>query len=238
MKASLFIVLQVQVYRFDFLWKRSITEFMKILESQAVNCENFFPEGKGGNTKSEIPIKLLILLRAFPSFYEWTSLKAWSSPLRLSGQVPVFSSQVSHVPWPRFTAVEAGVEVSHPDIEEGEEEDDHQNADDSAVHFSELPSRSKVLIRLLLDLKLLQPGACSGACEDILEPIWTSLRLEAGAGRLNIELVWSWPWPHACLFWAGPSPPSHQLAPAFFPREQSWTEAVLLHLTLLSRLFN
>ena len=150
---------------------------------------------------------------------KFESRVAWLSPLRLSGQVPVFSGQVS---WPGFTAVEAGVEVGHPDVEEGEEEDDHQDADDGAVHFPKLPARAEVLIRLLLDLELLQPGACSGACEDTLEPILTSIRLEAGAGRLNIELVWPWQAPH-------PSP-RHQLAPAFFPREQSWTEAVLLAL--------
>ena len=62
-----------------------------------------------------------------------------------------------------ITAVEAGVEIGQPDVEESEEEDDHEDADHGAVHFLPLPPRSNVLIRrlLLLDLKLLQPGICS-----------------------------------------------------------------------------
>ena len=83
---------------------------------------------------------------------KFESRVAWLSPLRLSGQVPVFSGQVS---WPGFTAVEAGVEVGHPDVEEGEEEDDHQDADDGAVHFPKLPTTgwTRPEIRLLLDLE-------------------------------------------------------------------------------------
>ena len=109
---------------------------------------------------------------------------AWNtkSPLRLSaaGQVSVVSRQVSDVACTRFTSVQTGVEISHPDIEEGEEEDDHQNADDGAVHFAKLPARSEVLVRLLLlDLELLQPGACWHFCSpdillrsvDTLQPI-------------------------------------------------------------------
>lgn len=211
MKASLFIVLQVQVYR------RSWEHLLKQL-----------------------------------SFCFWNkleSLVAWNtkSPLRLSagGQVSVVSRQVSDISCMQFIFVQTGVEVSHPDVEEGEEEDDHQDADHGAVHFPKLPSRSKVLIRLLLlDLELLQSGAwhcCSPDIllwsEDTLEPIWTTLWLEAGAGRLNVELIWPCQAGHpspilsSCLSsatcWHGP---------AFFPREQSWTEAVsvLLHFTLLS----
>ena len=69
----------------------------------------------------------------------------------------------------QFIFVQTGVEVSHPDVEEGEEEDDHQDADHRAVHFPKLPSGSKVLIRLvLLDLELLQSGAWHCCSPDIL----------------------------------------------------------------------
>ena len=59
------------------------------------------------------------------------------------GQVSVSPSQVSDIFCPGFkiSAVRAGVvHPLHPDVEEGEEEDDHQDADHGAVHFPKLPT--------------------------------------------------------------------------------------------------